>query len=43
MALLKVVITKSRFSTEMLTATEISSDFATAFYICFPTNISILQ
>nr|DAZ73040.1 MAG TPA: hypothetical protein [Caudoviricetes sp.] len=27
----------------MLTATEILSVSVTAFYICFPTNISILQ
>ena len=42
-ALLKVATTKSKFSKEMLTATEISSVFVTASYICFPTNISILQ
>lgn len=28
---------------KMLTATEISSVFVTASYICFPTNISVLQ
>ena len=28
---------------KMLTATEISSVFVTAPYICFPTNISVLQ
>ncbi|WP_302515289.1 hypothetical protein [Ruminococcus bromii] len=31
------------FSKEMLTAAEISSVFVTASYICFPTNISVLQ
>lgn len=42
-ALLRVATTKSKFSKEMLTATEILSVSVTAFYICFPTNISILQ
>lgn len=42
-ALLRVATTKSQFSKEMLTATEILSVFVTAFYICFQTNISILQ
>lgn len=41
--LLKVATTKSKFSKEMLTATEISNAFVTVFYICFPTNIPILQ
>jgi len=35
--------TKSKFSKEMLTAAEISSVSVTASYICFPTNISVLQ
>ena len=39
----RAATTKSKFSKEMLTATEISSVFVTASYICFPTNISVLQ
>ena len=43
MVLPKAVTTKSKFSKEMLTVTEISTVFVIVFYIYFLLNLSILK